>query len=1285
MMKRGKLRRKRALAVFLSLCMVLGGLVIDAMPVQAAPVFYYNDGDLKNVPNGSQGCNVCSVAMLLTAMGKSNATPREVWENNNKSMGIALANMEKNYNVNSIEAGLNGTTSEEKYNHIYSLCQKYSYGIVAKAPMDNGISHYVYAFIENGTLYIHDPASSGGASREVGKNADNYKVNKYKNFSRYKTFVDKGGGTVTPTPTQDPITFQTPTYSNVTETTAYVQVKVTADSSQLKEVGMMWDRIDGNTSVRQIEFNWPGSSVRSHISVDFGNEIDKYGNKPLLSPGTTYQCQFFGVTKAGKILTSKAVRFTTKSAASSDTTPPVISNIQIERYSGGYKVKCDVTDNVGVTKVQFPTWTVYNGQDDLKWHVGSPWRENANGVITYEGIVNSSDHNNEQGYYTTHIYAYDAAGNSSFAAVSPDTCVDWTNPTITDMVITDQTSTGYTVQCRVTDNVGVSRVRFPVWTDQNGQDDLWWGEGTKNGDIYSCRVSISDHNNEHGLYHNHIYAYDNAGNEKSVAAPDCNISTINIISQPGDYTAGLGESFPLIVKAAGDNLQYQWQCKKNGGNWVDYLPGKSVAAIWLSTGSHNIGETQYRCIITDGFNTVISRVATVSVIDMKKYTVTFDSQGGTFVKPASHIRENTPIGDHLPEPPSKNNFEFMGWYTEPNGEGSQFGKNSIVSKNMTVYAYWRVLADAAPKGFWVTDIPAQNYTGRAVKPHIEVYDGTKLLREKIDYTLSYKNNKKVGNASQTAAPTVVVRGKGNYSGTETVTFSILPKSIDSDDVEIKDMTRPYKNALQKAVPTVKWNGKALKNKTDFTLQYPDKEEGAYTAEGIYQIDIIGKGNYTGKRSILFTIGNKKQINKVSVEKIPDQPYTGLDILPEIIAKDGKVQLEENRDYFLSFENTCEIGKATVILNGMGAYCGEKRISFKITGKDIKKAVVENIPEFVAYTGNIITIEPYLMIENDGTNVRLKEDRDYTTSYQKNKATGTAAVVFKGINHYSGTLKKTFQITPYRIDQDTAGKIKVDDNLSTAYALGGSKPKPTVYFGTKVLTEGRDYTLKYSNNKAVCFGGTSENQPTITVCGRGNFTGTLRIPFEITPQDIGLLKIETPDKVFQNKAGRCISVPKITDLSGKVLKVGRDYENEIKYVYAEDTVLLDGIVKTAGSDIEPTDILPAGSSVLVTVTGKGNYSGTISDVYRITQQDFRKAKVKISKQTYTGGEICPGKDQIAVKIGQTTLADTDYEIVGYSNNVKKGTATVVLRGTGDYGGTKKATFKIGAKGVKWWWR
>ncbi|WP_410954983.1 GBS Bsp-like repeat-containing protein, partial [Pseudomonas aeruginosa] len=69
---------------------------------------------------------------------------------------------------------------------------------------------------------------------------------------------------------------------------------------------------------------------------------------------------------------------------------------------------------------------------------------------------------------------------------------------------------GYTVTCTVTDNVGVTRVAFPSWTHFNGQDDLFWRDGTKSGNTYSFRVNKSEHNGESEWYSTHIYAYDAA-------------------------------------------------------------------------------------------------------------------------------------------------------------------------------------------------------------------------------------------------------------------------------------------------------------------------------------------------------------------------------------------------------------------------------------------------------------------------------------------------------------------------------------------------------------------------------------------------------------------------------------------------------------------------------------------------------------------------------------------------------------------------------------------------------
>lgn len=98
-----------------------------------------------------------------------------------------------------------------------------------------------------------------------------------------------------------------------------------------------------------------------------------------------------------------------------DTKAPVISNVKVSNITTeGYDVSCTVTDNVGVNRVMFPTWTVLNDQDDIIKDWGSnPKTRGTQSGDTWTFHVNIADHNNERGAYRTHIYAYDDAGNHS--------------------------------------------------------------------------------------------------------------------------------------------------------------------------------------------------------------------------------------------------------------------------------------------------------------------------------------------------------------------------------------------------------------------------------------------------------------------------------------------------------------------------------------------------------------------------------------------------------------------------------------------------------------------------------------------------------------------------------------------------------------------------------------------------------------------------------------------------------------------------------------------------------
>ena len=119
------------------------------------------------------------------------------------------------------------------------------------------------------------------------------------------------------------------------------------------------------------------------------------------------------------------------------------------------------------------------------------------------------------------------------------------------------------------------------------------------------------------------------------------------------------------------------------------------------------------------------------------------------------------------------------------------------------------------------------------------------------------------------------------------------------------------------------------------------------------------------------------------------------------------------------------------------------------------------------------------------------------------------------------------------------------------------------------------------------------------------------------------------------------------LNGKTLKNGTDYTVS----YSNNTKV--GTAK-------------------VTITGKGNYTGSISKTYSI-KNNFKKATVSgISNKSYTGKNIT---QSITVKYNGKTLKNGTGYTVSYSSNKNIGTATVKITGKGSYTGTITKTFKI----------
>ena len=137
------------------------------------------------------------------------------------------------------------------------------------------------------------------------------------------------------------------------------------------------------------------------------------------------------------------------------------------------------------------------------------------------------------------------------------------------------------------------------------------------------------------------------------------------------------------------------------------------------------------------------------------------------------------------------------------------------------------------------------YDGKAKKPGVTVKLNGKTLKNGTDYTVSYSNNTKVGTA------TVKITGKGNYTGSVSKTYSIKNNFKKATVSGISTKAFTGKNITQSI--TVKYNGKTLKNGTDYTVSYSNNKK-----IGTATVKIAGKGSYTGTITKTFKINPAKQ-------------------------------------------------------------------------------------------------------------------------------------------------------------------------------------------------------------------------------------------------------------------------------------------------------------------------------------------------------------------------------------------------------------------------------------------
>lgn len=223
---------------------------------------------------------------------------------------------------------------------------------------------------------------------------------------------------------------------------------------------------------------------------------------------------------------------------------------------------------------------------------------------------------------------------------------------------------------------------------------------------------------------------------------------------------------------------------------------------------------------------------------------------------------------------------------------------------------------------------------------------------------------------------------------------------------------------------------------------------------------------------------------------------------------------------------------------------------------------------------------------------------------------------------------------------------------TEYAYTGTEKKPVVSItnGTDTYSSSYYFNVSYSNN-------IDAGTATVTVTGKESAKtyGTATATFKITPIDISSIYSATLNNtsfVF-------------------------DGSNKIPTAAVKRTSYVLGAPATLTADTQYTVTATNNRNIgtaTATITGKGNFTGSISKTFSITQNTMSNSTVTLSQTSYSYDGTAK-KPAVTVKIGSNTLVEgTDYT-VSYSNNTNAGTASVVVTGKNNLTGSVTKNFTI----------
>ena len=537
-------------------------------------------------------------------------------------------------------------------------------------------------------------------------------------------------------------------------------------------------------------------------------------------------------------------------------------------------------------------------------------------------------------------------------------------------------------------------------------------------------------------------------------------------------------------------------------------------------------------------------------------------------------------------------------------------------------------------GMEVTGPADTKYNGDEQKLTPVVKDQGKVLTENVDYKLSY-----TGDTTNVGTVKITIKGKGNYNGSTEVSYKITERSVtltsatdskvyDKDPLTNHNVAVGGDGFVKEEGATYNVTGSQTSvgesdNEFTYTLKSNTKAENYNITTHNGKLIVTAEASevtvvITGRTGTFPYDGTEKSVKGYDVSITQGSTYTEADFT---FSGNDEVKGTEANTYPMGLKasdftnNNTNYSSVTFVVNDGSLVINPKSIipDGPNTPDEKKTGIEVTNPEDSIYDG-LPHVNP-LTVTDTKTKTDLEENKDYTLTYSSDVINvGTVDVTVNGIGNYAGEFKKSYKITPreYTVTTESAKKVYDGTALTAGGKIEGIVDGEVVVVHTTgsqtdVGSTPNTYKLEWKKASSKNYKLKEDSIGTLTVTEQTIDPG--EDPDKPNPNYSGVTINNPSNSVYDGKEHKWS--PAVTDKEGNALVEGKDYE----VAYSTE------------------DFTNVTGTIIVTITGIGNYTGTVTRTYEITAKAYT-VTTDSAKKVYDGTALTAGGKIEGIVSGET---------------------------------------------------